>query len=283
MAVKIKSSNDAESTDFPALDAVTAEGRVTSRSVITGEDRPIALFVHDLAPGAEISWSGPARSHAAYLWDGSAESGGVALRKDAALIIEHGANADLRAGPDGARVVHFVHSPAHSDAPRQDGGHVHAVMPDGVYTGRYTSGSFHTLIAESNCPHCDTWLHRSHFPVPATPGTGIQVPAHFHTEDEVIFILSGGVKVGTRALGPGTALAVDANTTYTFRTSDAGVVFINFRPSNPYVVMMDRGKPFHAPMSEREDIRTQGRTMTPIMEALIAGMPLPPGTHLEAG
>ena len=283
MAVRIKSSADVEAAGFPTLDAVTAQGSIATRTVISGDDRPIALFVHDLAPGAAISWSGPARAHAAYVWQGTVEAGGVAVPKDGSLIIEHGASTELRAGPHGASIVHFVHSAAHSGAPSQDGGHVHAVMPDGIYTGRYTSGSFHTLLAESDCPHCETWLHRSHFPAPATQGTGIQVPAHFHTEDEVIFILSGGVKVGARALGPGTALAVDANTTYTFRTSDAGVVFINFRPSNPYVVMMDRGKPFHAPMSEREDIRTQGRTMTPIMEALIAGMKLPPGTHLEAG
>lgn len=44
--------------------------------------------------------------------------------------------------------------------------------------------------------------------------------------------------VGRRQLAPGSALAIDANTVYTFAAGEGGLSIINFRAQDPYFVMV---------------------------------------------
>ena len=74
---------------------------------------------------------------------------------------------------------------------------------------------------------------------------------HLHTEDEIIFILKGSIVVGRRQLTPGSALAIDANTVYTFTAGEGGLSFINFRAQDPYFIeVTPEGK--SEPMREYE-------------------------------
>ena len=56
---------------------------------------------------------------------------------------------------------------------------------------------------------------------------------HSHTEDEIIFVTDGEIRLGTRIYGPGTALAIAANTFYGFTAGPAGLRFVNFRARAP--------------------------------------------------
>ncbi len=272
--VKIRKMEDAEPGAFPAIVGVTSSGAISTRAVVAGEDRPITTYVHELPAGATISWSGPRRAHALYLWHGTASADGTAIPTDGMLLVEHGATATLTAGPDGATLVHYQQREDHPSTPSRAGGHVHITGPDGIHRGGHRTELLNTLLADSTCPHCEIWLHRTTFFPRADT---LNIPTHFHTEDEVIFVLSGKMMVGTRTLEPGTALAIDANTTYGFRAPPEGLNFINFRPETPYIVMMNRGRAFHAPVAEGPDIRAGGQTMAPIIKALRAGEPLPEG------
>jgi hypothetical protein len=71
-------------------------------------------------------------------------------------------------------------------------------------------------------------LHENDFYVGGNP-----VAVHSHTEDEIIFVREGELRVGNRGYGPGTALAVAANTKYGFQVGPAGLSFVNFRASAP--------------------------------------------------
>src|SRR6202011_3971793 len=74
---------------------------------------------------------------------------------------------------------------------------------------------------------------------------------HLHTEDEIIVIHKGAMAIGRRSLGPGTALAIDANTVYSFGVPQEGLEFLNFRTSEPfYVKVGPKNEPLHAPIPE---------------------------------
>ena len=272
--VKIRKMDDAEPGAFPSIPAVSASGAIATRAVVAGEDRPITTYVHEMPAGSSITWSGPRRAHTLYVWKGTATADGQHVPTDGAVIVEHGGKSTLTAGPDGATLVHYQQREDYPGTPARDGGHVHVLGPDGVHSGGHGKELVNTLLADSTCPHCEIWLHRTTFFPRADT---LNIPTHFHTEDEVIFVIGGRMHVGTRTLEPGTALAIDANTTYGFRAPPEGLNFINFRPETPYIVMMNRGRAFHAPVAEGPDIREGGKTMAPIIKALRAGEALPEG------
>jgi quercetin dioxygenase-like cupin family protein len=51
-------------------------------------------------------------------------------------------------------------------------------------------------------------------------------PPHSHPEDEVIFLLEGGLAFGDQALTRGDALFVPRDTRYSLRAGDAGAEFV---------------------------------------------------------
>ncbi len=55
-------------------------------------------------------------------------------------------------------------------------------------------------------------------------------PVHSHTQDEVIYVLEGDMKVGKKVLGTGSVLYVEKDTQYGFTVGDSGVRFLNARP-----------------------------------------------------
>ena len=55
------------------------------------------------------------------------------------------------------------------------------------------------------------------------------VPPHVHTEDEVMIVLDGELRVGDRVCGPGTVVFNRAHNEYGFTVGSTGVRFINIR------------------------------------------------------
>lgn len=60
-------------------------------------------------------------------------------------------------------------------------------------------------------------------------GPDSEVAPHAHTEDEIIYILTGAIHLGAQVLGPGDALFVGAHTLYGFTVGPEGCAFLNFR------------------------------------------------------
>ena len=63
-------------------------------------------------------------------------------------------------------------------------------------------------------------------------GPGAHIEPHAHTEDEIVYVLSGEIHLGARVLGPGDALYVAKNTLYSFDVGPEGCSFLNFRPTD---------------------------------------------------
>jgi hypothetical protein len=87
------------------------------------------------------------------------------------------------------------------------------------------------IHADAACPNCTVWLHENDF----HSKTGTVIPLHSHSEDEIIFVTAGEIKLGNRIYGPSTALAIAANTIYGFEVPPTGLSFINFRAASPTV------------------------------------------------
>jgi hypothetical protein len=118
-------------------------------------------------------------------------------------------------------------------ADARPGGHLHLLPRNAVPTA-YDLGTQNEMgggiHADAACPTCKVWLHENDFHCQH----GTTVPLHSHSEDEIIFVTAGEIQLGARRYGPGTALAIAADTVYGF---EAGVElsFINFRAASPTV------------------------------------------------
>lgn len=243
--VVIKTVDESPGVAFPALDGVKPLGAIKTRSVIGGADRPLLLWVHEMAPGSSIALAAPKVGHAAYVWKGGIEANGKALGTESVVVVEHGGNCTITADAGGATLAHYHQSEALPNMTAKAGGHVHFVGADGLH--RRDDPSRHTVStvwADAHCPTCDLWLHKSAFGVSRPQGE-----PHMHNVDEIIFVVSGRVVVG-RIHAPGTAVAVDTDTIYGFGVDEGGASFINFRPRDPSVRMTAKGKPLTDWMSE---------------------------------
>src|SRR5579872_6789430 len=219
--VVIADAAEVTPSGFPTLGGVTTRGSLQSRAVIATPDRPLFLWLHELLPHAEIEWKSPPVGHLAYVWDGEVEVESLSLPTDAALIVEHGARSAIRAGSAGATIAHFHEREGNTRAPKGAGGNVHVLGPDGAYGGRNDpSHMTYTVYADSGCPTCEAWLHRMQ-----SDSRRPRNARHFHSEDEIILMRSGGMLLGRRMLRRSTALAIDADTIYAFEGAPEGISF----------------------------------------------------------
>ena len=243
-SVAIKTVDESPSVAFPALDGVTASGPVKTRCVMAAE-RPLYLWVHELAPGASIRWHSPKVGHAIYVWKGGITVAGQALGDASVVIVEHKGSAAIEAGAGGATLVHYHQSEALPNMTAKAGGNVHVVGKDGLHRRiDAPRNTVHTVWADAHCPTCDLWLHHSKFGLSRPQGE-----PHMHSAHEIIFVTGGRTVVG-KIHPPGTAIAVDAETIYGFGVDEGGADFSNFRPSNPMIRMTAKGKPTTEWMSE---------------------------------
>ena len=242
--------DDAKVVPFPALAGVSPAGSIRTRGVLSTPDRPLWLWMHELAPGAQIRWDKPALGHVVYVWKGAAGIAGQALAPEWVVSIEHQGNAVIEAGADGATLLHYHSRDTSTAQLDRPGGHVHVRGPDGMVKVKNYNNDMTTIVwADSKCPTCEVWMHKSEFGTPFPQGL-----AHFHPEHEIIFVTEGGMIVGRQIHKPGTALAVDSDTVYGFGVDAGGLGFTNFRPSEPHFVMKSRNGPEHAPISEYDHL-----------------------------
>jgi hypothetical protein len=65
------------------------------------------------------------------------------------------------------------------------------------------------------------------FEVRIPPDTVVE--PHAHRSDEIIYVLSGELRLGARVVAPGDSVYIGGMTLYGFRTGHEGVRFLDFR------------------------------------------------------
>jgi hypothetical protein len=72
-------------------------------------------------------------------------------------------------------------------------------------------------------------------------GAASERGVHSHSEDEVIFVTGGHMRLGARLYGPGAAIAIAAETFYSFGVGPDGLRFVNFRAGLPNLIRFKGG------------------------------------------
>jgi len=205
-------------------------------------DAPLHLHEHRLAAGESLSIGPRETDFLAYVWSGSAQAAGTELPAGSSAIVENGAKLAIAAGSGGAVLLAFA---AASPGGGSLGGHVHLLPADRVPRTAELGGAGGVggaMHADGGCPTCAVWLHENHFPgSPGLTPDEQQRGVHSHSEDEIIFVTAGQVRLGTRLYGPGTALAIAADTLYSFTPGPEGLSFINFRAGKPGDIQFANG------------------------------------------
>lgn len=246
--IVLRSVDQADLSPFPTVPGLSAHGSTGTRALIDGAGRPLVLWQHDLDAGAEIRFDAPDQGHLLYVWRGAVDVGGEPIGADDVAIIERHGVVTVRADAP-ARLVHFhAPGPGPKDALARGAVHIRRKGELGQHVHPQTTI---TLYADSSCESCDLWLHSGETP---DGMLNFVEQLHYHSRDEIIFVVSGSMLVGPRRVGAGTALAVAANTVYSFAVNAEKLHFINFRAGESCVSVVEPGTRKGPPMSERSFI-----------------------------
>ncbi|MEX0666389.1 MAG: DUF222 domain-containing protein [Acidimicrobiia bacterium] len=231
--------------DSPATCATN--GAITSRR-LSPDGFSIWLYVSELEPGASLEWGREHGDEAVYVISGALgvdagkiDSAGAQdgkpendVERDAscpaggALIVESGVAGRVVASGF-TKVAHF--GSANPSAALR-GATVHVIGPRGRYESP-PDKPFFRFFADSTCETCDAFLLFSQ------RDDGWSVTPHSHSADELIYVLSGGVRTGNQVNSTGTCLAFPANVKYALAAEPSGFETINFRARRSELKFVD--------------------------------------------
>jgi hypothetical protein len=229
--VAIRTLEQAESGAAPA----GSQGDVRELTFFDGEREPLHLRAYEIADGASLRLMAGGAELSFFVWKGAAEAGGTRLEERASGVIEPGASLDLEGGEGGATVLVFNRQ--EKEAASSGAGRVLLLPADRVPRTLAMGGNAGiggALHADAHEPTPGVWLHENDFDIPDK-----ETVLHSHSEDEVIFVRRGSIRLGNRLYPEGTALAIAADTKYGFHTGPDGLGFVNFRVSSPTYAAAD--------------------------------------------
>lgn len=201
-------------------------GAVTARQV-SPDGASLWLVAADLAAGAEMRWGTEHGDEAVYVRSGSLAVDGRICPADGAVIVEAGVSASVTAESD-TSIVHL--GPADPAPPTDglrgpagtEGRGVRIVGSDGLWAT--VDGTQRTrFFSDASAPTNRLWLLATDRP------QYFESSAHSHSQDELIHVLRGEIRVGRRVIGVGDTLWVAADRRYKLYSGDNGVHFINYR------------------------------------------------------
>jgi quercetin dioxygenase-like cupin family protein len=179
--------------------------------------------------GSALRWEAPHGDEALFVVSGAVEVSGQYCTTFGSVIVESGVTVTMRAR-DTTRLVHF--GPADVAAPSDgllgppdlEGRGVHVIDEDEacrVSFARPEVAATMYSFADSTCPRCRLTLFR----IEAAPRTS---HSHSHSQDEIIHVLAGEIRVGPAPITAGMSIAIPANRRYGYRAS-GDYTFLNYR------------------------------------------------------
>jgi len=94
---------------------------------------------------------------------------------------------------------------------------------------------------------------------------GFLLPRHSHSADCLYYIVGGGIRMGTRALGPGDGFFVPAEQPYAYRAGPEGVKLLEFRHRTA----------FDTKFYEKDAVRFRAKAEASLVEASPGGANTP--------
>lgn len=199
------------------------------------------LVVAELDTGATIAWGGQHGDEGVYVLSGVLDVDGRGCEAGGAVIVESGVEAAVRAEAP-TELIHVGAKAAKAPTggllgPADPDGHSVHVVPGGDATIMDFSSFDQVSFADSTCPTCRIALFR----VDGNDDPYV-VGSHFHSEDEIIHVLSGALQVGPRTVSAGMSIAIPGGERYGFRTG-AAYSFLNYRADVSTVVTTPGSEP----------------------------------------
>jgi len=231
-----------EKTTVGALPADWS-GVAEVRTYVAGERFPLRCAQVRLGASQQITVGPVDVESIGYVWHGTATAGGHRLAQGSSFVVEQGEQLLISGESEHCDILLFAASEAPASA--REGGHVH-ILPDELVPRDHAlteSGLSGGMHADSQCPTCSVWLHENGFPGAPEPATPEEqsVGVHSHSEDEIIFVVSGEIRLGRKLYPAGTAIAIAADTLYSFTAGPDGMRFINFRAGQPSDIQFANG------------------------------------------
>jgi quercetin dioxygenase-like cupin family protein len=196
---------------------------VRDARLLSPPGHPLWLADLALADGGGLEWGAEHGDEALYVLDGAATVDGRTCPAGGAVVVEAGVAASIVAEGN-LRVAHFGAPPTL----HHDGRSVHVFGPNGQWLSGRLEGVRATWFTDSTCATC-----RAAFFVVQSPDR-FRGPPHSHSQAEIIYLIEGGVRMGARTYGPGTALSIPADVRYAFDGLEGGHRFLNFRAGTSY-------------------------------------------------
>jgi quercetin dioxygenase-like cupin family protein len=195
---------------------------------ISPDDYSLFLVVSELADGAVMRWDTEHGDEAVCVLEGELDVDGHRCPPGGAVVIEAGVACTVVAIGD-TRVAHYGPTDATPPAdgllgPAQpDGRGVHVVGDGGWFRAGNDTYS-QTWWADSSCPTCRICVFRIEHP----DGPDNDLP-HHHTQDEIIYVLDGELRLGSYRCPAGTAISIPAHMRYSLRSDGKAFSFLNYR------------------------------------------------------
>ncbi|HWL42691.1 MAG TPA: hypothetical protein VNQ73_07095 [Ilumatobacter sp.] len=180
----------------------------------------------DLPAGQPVDLPEQHGDEVLYVRAGEVVVDGVVCPEGGAVVIESGAHPSV-AAVNRATVLHM--GPRDPVVPVDGPNGPITRTPDSVHVvgpgGRFAlsgPGRAAKYFVDSTCDGCRaTLLHNSR------EGAHVAEP-HSHSQDELMYVLSGEIRFGAHRVGAGGTVAIAAHQRYSFR-SQHGFTFLNFR------------------------------------------------------
>lgn len=219
------------------------EGSAKASRYVDGESFPLELHRISLDAADSLTIGPVGRGRIGYVWHGAVRAGGRDLPAGSSFIVERGQSLEVTGAGEGADLLLFAASRDPQEP--EPGGHVHLLPSENVprNDALTETGIYGGMHADAQCPSCNVWLHENGFPgaEPVTPDD-LTVGVHSHSEDEIIFIVSGQIRLGRKLFPEGTAIAIPGDRLYSFTAGPDGMAFVNFRAGLPADIHFPGGK-----------------------------------------
>jgi hypothetical protein len=202
--------------------------------------------VGELGAGAELEWGTEHGDEAVYVVTGGLDYADGTVTAGSTLIVEAGVPTVARSAAP-TRLVHvgpISPSPPSGGllGPADDAGRgIHALTELDACSIRFGGGDNATSIyfRDGTCPTCRITFFLYDGSVFTDGYVGV---SHVHSEDEIMHVLEGELKVGPLVVRAGTSIAVPRDLRYSFRT-EGPFRYLNYRADVSTAMVMPGSTP----------------------------------------
>lgn len=208
-------------------------------------DASIWMSTLELDAGAALTWDPSHGEEALYVESGELVVDGRSCGAGGAIVIEARACPTVEArvtsrgvhmGARGGGIpVDDVSSNSSAGGTDRNASAVHVVGPRGTFEA-IEPGRETRFFADATCPHCSLWL------LYTARSFAYESPVHSHSQDELIHVLRGEIRLGSLVAGPGATVFIAADQPYHFCSGPAGFAFLNYRRAASVMTIRPTGE-----------------------------------------